>query len=191
MAKRILIADDELLIRMDLRQILEGNGYEVVDEAEDGIDAVKMAKKYKPDIILMDVKMPIMDGISATKMIHEDDPDIAVVMITAYNDSEFVNKAVEYGVVGYVVKPVQEAGLLPVINVASAVAEELAALRQDLDDQKQKLEARKDIERAKGILIKQKNISEEEAFKYIRTISMNKRLSMKDVAQIIIETSAM
>ena len=189
MLGRILIADDEPLIRMDVREILTEAGFEVVGEAEDGIDAVELARKLSPDIVLMDVKMPIMDGITAAKMIHGNDPNVAVILVTAYDDAQIVEKAVQYGVIGYIVKPISDRALIPAVRVAAAKSREIKQLRKDLDDEKRKLEDRKVIERAKGILIERQGMDEQEAYTYMRSVAMNKRVSIRVVAEGIIESS--
>lgn len=188
MGIRIVIADDESITRMDIREILQNADYEVIGEAGDGIDAVELCDTLKPDLLLLDIKMPIMDGITAARLIHEKNPAIAIVMLTAYNDSQFVDKAGEFGVVGYIVKPVNEKTLIPTIKVAVRRSGELNDLREKLTVQKQKMEERKLTERAKGILMKRNGISEEEAYRYLRSVSMNKRKSISEVSRMVIET---
>lgn len=188
---RVVIADDDVITRLDIREALEFQGYEVVGEAADGIDAVELCASLKPDVVLLDVKMPVMDGLTAAKLITSKQDDIAVIMLTAYNDKQFVDKAGEFGALGYLVKPVDEKSLTPTIEIAVKRLREFKKLKTAVADQERKLEERKIIEKAKGILIQNNSISEDEAYKYLRTISMNKRKTIVEVAKIIIETESM
>lgn len=188
---RVVIADDDVITRLDIREALEFQGYEVVGEAADGIDAVELCTSLKPDVVLLDVKMPVMDGLTAAKLITSKQDDIAVIMLTAYNDKQFVDKAGEFGALGYLVKPVDEKSLTPTIEIAVKRLKEFKKLKTAVADQERKLEERKIIEKAKGILIQNNSISEDEAYKYLRTISMNKRKTIVEVAKIIIETESM
>lgn len=190
MKKRVVIADDEAIVRMDIREMLEAYDYEVVGEASDGIDAVELCKKLHPDLLLIDIKMPIMDGLTASRVIHEQDEQIAIIILTAYNDEHFIDKAADYGSIGYIVKPISESAMIPAIKIAVKRAEDMNSLRKELTEQKQKLEDRKMIDRAKGILSKSKGMDEEEAYSYLRTISMKKRLTIRDVAEMIVKTSS-
>lgn len=191
MKTRVVIADDDVITRLDIREALEFQGYEVVGEAADGIDAVELCADLKPDVVLLDVKMPVMDGLTAAKIIGGAGNDIAIIMLTAYNDKQFVDKAGEFGVLGYLVKPVDENSLTPTIEIAVKRLKEFRELKKTVEGQEKKLEERKIIEKAKGILIQNNSISEEEAYKYLRTISMNKRKTIVEVAKIIIETESM
>ena len=148
---RILIAEDETIIRLDLRELLEKAGFDVCAEAKDGEEAVTLARTVEPDLALLDVKMPKLDGIDAARRILEERP-IPIVMVTAYGEEELVSRAVEAGVFGYLVKPFRETDLLPAIATARARHEELAALREEADSLSEALAARKAIERAKGLL---------------------------------------
>lgn len=186
MKTRIVIADDEVIIRADIRERLELEGYEVVGEAGDGFDAVDMCREIKPDIVLLDIKMPMMDGITAAKLIHKENPDIGIIMLTAYSDKDFVEKAAECGAMGYIVKPVEDRALFPAIEIAVNRCREIEGIKSRLDAAEQKLSERRVIEKAKGVLIKRNNMSEKEAYEYIRNVSMNKRKSMKDIAEIIL-----
>ena len=186
MKTRIVIADDEVIIRADIRERLELEGYEVVGEAGDGFDAVDMCREIKPDIVLLDIKMPMMDGITAAKLIHKENPDIGIIMLTAYSDKDFVEKAAECGAMGYIVKPVEDRALFPSIEIAVNRCREIEGIKSRLDAAEQKLSERRVIEKAKGVLIKRNNMSEKEAYEYIRNVSMNKRKSMKDIAEIIL-----
>ena len=190
MKTRVVIADDDVITRLDIREALEFQGYEVVGEAADGIDAVELCADLKPDVVLLDVKMPVMDGLTAAKIIGGAGNDIAIIMLTAYNDKQFVDKAGEFGALGYLVKPVDEKSLTPTIEIAVKRLKEFRELKKTVAGQEKKLEERKIIEKAKGILIQNNSISEDEAYKYLRTISMNKRKTIVEVAKIIIETES-
>src|SRR3954463_5270029 len=159
MAVRILVAEDETIIRLDLRDLLERSGHEVVAEARDGEEAVALAREHLPDLAILDVKMPRLDGIEAAKRILDERP-IPIVMLTAYGQQELVNRAVEAGVFGYLVKPFRETDLLPAIATARARHEELAALREETESLSEALAARKAIERAKGLLMAKESLTE-------------------------------
>lgn len=183
--KRILIADDESLIRMDLQEMLRNLGYLVVGQAGDGITALKLARELKPDLVIMDIRMPGMDGIDAAKTLTEE--KIApVVLLTAYSQKELVDRAREAGVVGYLVKPFKESDLTPAIEVALARFNEFKQITQELDDLQHALETRKLVDRAKGILMDTKGLTESEAFRAIQKMSMDNRRPMKAVAEAII-----
>lgn len=186
MKKRIIIADDEPISRMDLREILEDAGYSVVGEASDGFDAVELCRKERPDLIIMDIKMPLLDGLSASKMIQKEELAGSVILLTAYSGKEFIEKATNVGVIGYLIKPIDEKSLLPAVEVALAKGIEFNKIRDDLRKANDKLESRKKVEKAKGILMSKHNLSEDDAYNKIRTLSMNKRCSMKEIAEIII-----
>ena len=184
---RILIAEDETIIRLDLRKLLEEAGHEVCAEARDGVEAVELARSHKPDLAILDVKMPRLDGIEAARRILENHP-IPIVMLTAYSQDELVLRAVEAGVFGYLVKPFREADLLPAIATARARHEEFAALREQADSLADALAARKSIERAKGLLMERDGLSEEEAFVRLRKASQLSGKPLKVVAESLIAT---
>ena len=187
---RIIIADDESLIRLDLREMLTHLGYDVIAEAGDGRSALELARKLQPDLMIMDIKMPDLDGIAAAEELTRE--QIApVVLLTAYSDQALVERAKEAGVVGYVVKPFREAELMPVIELSLARFEEFRSLERELGDLKEALEARKQIERAKGVLMEVYGLKESEAFHRIRKTSMDARKSMRDVAEAILLTHEM
>ena len=184
---RVLIAEDETIIRLDLRGLLEGAGHEVCAEARDGVEAVELARSAEPEVALLDVKMPRLDGIEAAKQILEERP-IPIVMLTAYGQEELVSRAVEAGVFGYLVKPFREADLLPAIQTARARHEELAALREEAESLAEALAARKAIERAKGLLMAKEGLSEADAFARLRKASQLSGRPLKVVAEALIAT---
>jgi AmiR/NasT family two-component response regulator len=182
---RVIIADDESLIRMDLREMLLNLGYLVVGEVGDGRSAVNLARELKPDVVIMDIKMPDMDGIDAARILTEE--RIApVILLTAYSQKDLVERAKEAGVVGYMVKPFRESDLVPAIEVALARFKEFESLHKEVDDLQLALETRKLVDRAKGILMDSQGLSESEAFRKIQKMSMNTRKPMKEVAEAII-----
>ena len=182
---RIVIADDESLIRLDLREMLTHLGYDVIGEAGDGQSAMELARRLRPDLLIMDIKMPDLDGISAAEELTRE--RIApVVLVTAYSDQGLVERAREAGVVGYVVKPFREAELLPVIELSRARFDEFRTLEREVGSLKEALETRKLIERAKGVLMESHGLRESEAFHRIRKTSMDARKSMKEVAEAIL-----
>lgn len=183
--QRIVIADNESIIRMDLRELLEEAGHQVVGEGANGKKAVELARKLKPDLIILDIKMPEMDGITAAKII--DDEKIApVILLTAFSQSEIVERAKDSGVLAYLVKPVQESNLFPAMEIALSRWQEMQDLEDQLFKVKDSLENRKTLDRAKGILMDAYNITESEAFRRIQKYSMSKRKTIKEVAEAII-----
>jgi response regulator NasT len=184
---RILIAEDETIIRLDLRELLEGAGYDVCGEARDGEEAVSLARDLEPDLAIMDVKMPRLDGIDAARRILEERP-IPIVMLTAYGQDELVARAVEAGVFGYLVKPFREQDLLPAISTARARHDELSALREEAESLAEALAARKAIERAKGLLMAKEGLSESEAFTRLRKASQVSGRPLKVVAEAVVAT---
>lgn len=184
---RILVAEDETIIRLDLRDILERNGFEVCAEAHDGEEAVELAVREHPDLAILDVKMPRLDGIEAARRILEDRP-IPIVMLTAYGQEELVARAVDVGVFGYLVKPFREADLLPAIRAARARHGELSMLREEARSLAEALETRKLVERAKGLLMEREGLSEQAAFDRLRRASQISGRPMKVVAEALIAT---
>ncbi len=186
---RVLVAEDETIIRLDLKDLLERSGFEVCAEARDGEEAVELARSELPDVAIMDVKMPRLDGIEAARRILDERP-IPIVMLTAYGQDELVQRAAEAGVFGYLVKPFREQDLLPAIRTARARHEELAALREEAESLAEALAARKAIERAKGLLMKRENLSEQEAFERLRKASQISGRPLKVVAEALLATFA-
>jgi len=184
---RILVAEDETIIRLDLRALLEHAGFEVCAEARDGEEAVRLARSERPDLALLDVKMPKLDGIEAARRILDERP-IPIVMLTAYGQDELVQRAAEAGVFGYLVKPFREQDLLPAIRTARARYEELVALREEAESLADALASRKAIERAKGLLMEKEGLSEGDAFARLRKASQISGRPLKVVAEALIAT---
>ena len=189
-ARRVLVAEDESLIRMDLIEMLREEGYDVVGEAADGAAAVEQAEELKPDLVVMDVKMPVLDGISAAKKIVE--KRIAPVLIlTAFSQRDLVERARAAGAMAYLVKPFNKSDLVPAIEMALSRHEEITQLEQEVADLTERLESRKLVDRAKGMLQTKFGLSEPDAFRWIQKAAMDKRTTMREVAQVIIaETTA-
>lgn len=184
---RVLVAEDDSLIRMDLIEMLREEGYEVVGEAPNGQVAVELTEQLTPDLVIMDVKMPIRDGIDAASEIAE--KKLApVVMLTAFSQREFIEKARDAGAMAYLVKPFTKADLVPAIEVAVSRYNEVSALEKEVATLGDRLETRKLVERAKGLLMEKQALSEPEAFKWIQRAAMDRRTTMKAVAQVVVET---
>ena len=182
---RILIADDESLILMDLREMLTNLGYLVVGEANDGRSAVNMARELRPDLIIMDIKMPDMDGIEAAEVLTTE--KIApVLLLTAYSQQDLIERAKEAGVVGYLVKPFRESNLAPAIEITLSRFQEFQTVQKEVEDLQEALETRKIVDRAKGILMDSQGLTEQDAFRRIQKMSMNTRRPMKEIAEAII-----
>lgn len=182
---RVIIADDESVIRADLREMLTNLNYLVVGEAGDGESAVNMARQLKPNVVIMDIKMPDMDGIEAASIMTKE--KIApVLLLTAYAQRDLVDRAKEAGVVGYLVKPFREQEIVPAIEIALARFSEFRELEKEVGDLNETLETRKLVDRAKGILMDTQGLTEQEAFRKIQKMSMNSRKPMKEIAQAIV-----
>lgn len=186
MEKRILIVDDEPITRMDLRSILESKAYNVVGEAKDGFSAIDLCKKEKPDVVIMDIEMPDFDGIKASKVINKENLAGGVILLTGIDDDEYLEKAKKVGAFSYLVKPIDEKSLIRAIEMCFSKVNEFRELKKDLENANSKLNERKIIEKAKGILIKEHNISEEEAYNKLRKLCMDKRTSMVEIAKVMI-----
>lgn len=182
---RVLVAEDEAIIRMDVVATLAEAGLQVVAEASDGEEAVKLALELEPDVVVMDIKMPKLDGISAAEKITE--KKIPVVLLTAFSQSDLVSRAVEAGALAYITKPFKPADLVPAIQIALARNDEIVTLEQEILDLSERLETRKLMDRAKGLLMTKMKLSEPEAFRWIQKASMDRRLSMAQVAKAVID----
>ncbi|NBV65661.1 MAG: response regulator [Actinobacteria bacterium] len=186
-ATRILVAEDETLIRMDLVEMLTEAGYEVIAQATNGEEAISLATKHKPDLAILDVQMPVLDGISAAEKIISIAP---VLMLTAFSQRELVDRARDAGVMAYVVKPFTISDLVPAIEIAISRHTQMRSLAAEVADLHDRLETRKVIDRAKGILMKALNLTEPEAFSWIQRAAMDRRITMKEVAEAVISPSA-
>jgi two-component system, response regulator PdtaR len=183
---RVVIAEDEALIRLDLKEMLEEEGYTVVGEAGDGQRALELAREHRPDLVILDVKMPVMDGISAAEKIAAD--SIApVLMLTAFSQRDLVERARDAGAMAYLVKPFGKGDVIPAIEMAVSRFNELKALAQEVTDLTQRLETRKLVDRAKSVLQTRYGLTEPAAFRWIQKTSMDRRLSMRQVAEAVIE----
>jgi response regulator NasT len=184
---RVLICEDETIIRLDLRAICERAGLEVVGEARDGVEALRLASELEPDVVVMDVQMPKLDGIEAARQLLAERP-VPIVVVTAFPQEELVRRAVEAGVFGYLVKPFRENDVLPAIHAARARFEELQAVREEASSLSEALESRKLVERAKGMLMAREKITEEDAYGRIRRASQKTGKPMRTIAEAVIET---
>jgi len=183
--RRVVVAEDDSMIRMDVVEMLSSEGYDVVGEAADGRRAVELTREHEPDLVLMDVKMPVLDGISAAEEIAAE--RIApVVLLTAFSQKELVERAREAGAMAYVVKPYTAADLIPAIEIAVSRFDEIVALEDEVNEMKDQFETRKLVERAKSLLISRMGLTEPEAFRWIQKTSMDRRLSMREVADAIL-----
>jgi two-component system, response regulator PdtaR len=183
-----VVAEDEALIRLDLKEMLEEEGYEVVGEAGDGETAVKLAVSQKPDLVILDVKMPVLDGLSAASQIAADRL-APVVILTAFSQRELVERARDAGAMAYLVKPFTKADLVPAIEMAVSRFQEARALEVEVGTLRDRLEVRKLLDRAKGLLQTEHGLSEPEAFRWIQKTSMDRRISMREVAQAVLDRS--
>ncbi len=187
--RRVLIAEDEALIRLDLKEMLEEEGYDVVGEAGDGKTAVSMARDLRPELVILDVQMPVLDGIAAAERIAGE--RIApVIILTAFSQRDLVEKARQAGAMAYLVKPFQKKDLLPTIEMATSRFAEIVQLEAEVSDLTGRLEARKVVERAKGVLQTEHGLTEPDAFRWIQRTSMNRRTSMKAVAELVLSGEA-
>ncbi|MSS83992.1 response regulator [Actinomycetaceae bacterium WB03_NA08] len=187
--KRVLVAEDETLIRLDIVETLVGAGFDVVGEATNGEEAVKLALELEPDLCVMDVKMPKLDGISAAEEILKE-LSCAVVMLTAFSQTELVDRAVEVGAMAYVVKPFSPSDLIPAVEIALSRYAQIESLENEIADLSERFDTRKRVDRAKGLLMEKMNMTEPEAFRWIQKTSMDRRLSMREVADAVIDQVA-
>ena len=183
--RRVLVAEDEALIRLDIVETLREHGFEVVAEAADGEEAIAKAEELKPDLVVMDIKMPNLDGISAAEQIQP--LRIPIVLLTAFSQKELVERASEAGAMAYVVKPFTPNDLLPAIEIAWSRHQQLTTLEAEIQDLNERFETRKLVDRAKGLLNEKMNLTEPEAFRWIQKASMDRRLTMHEVAVTIID----
>ena len=183
---RIVIVDDDSIIRMDLRATLESAGYEVVGEARDGIEGVNLCETQRPDAVLMDIQMPLFNGLSAAQMINARGLCDCIIILTAYSMEEYVRVAADQGIMGYLVKPVSREMLIPTVEIALSRAASIRSLQKEVDGAKQEAKDRKVIERAKGILMKNEKLTEDEAYKRMRKLAMDNRCPMVSIAEMLI-----
>ena len=183
--RRVVVAEDESLIRMDVVETLREHGFDVVAEVGDGALAVAAVIEHKPDLVVMDIKMPNMDGLTAAEQMAEH--KVAVVLLTAFSQKELVDRANQAGAMAYVVKPFTPNDLMPAVEIALSRHSQLLALEHEISDLNERFETRKLVDRAKGLLNEKMNLSEPEAFRWIQKASMDRRLTMQEVAQTVIE----
>lgn len=184
--RTVIVAEDEALIRLDIVEILKDQGFKVIAETDNGKKAVELAEEHRPDLVLMDVKMPIMDGIAAAELINE--KQLApVVLLTAFSQKELVDRATEAGAMAYVVKPFTPHDLIPAIEIAISRYEQIRILQSEVANIKDQFETRKLVDRAKSLLMTKMGLSEPEAFRWIQKTSMDRRLSMREVAETIVK----
>ena len=182
---RVVIAEDEAIIRLDLRETLESAGYEVVADTGRGDEAVKLVSEYKPEVVILDIKMPGVDGIQVAREIGTTE-DTAVVILTAFSQRELIDEAVDAGALAYLVKPYQQSDLVPAIEIARRRHQEMRELTDQAKTLEDRLKARKVIEKAKGLLIESASLNEDEAFRFIQTTAMSDRKTMVEVAEEVI-----
>jgi response regulator NasT len=184
--RRVVVAEDEAVIRLDIVEMLREVGYDVVGEAADGESAIRLAEELRPDLVVMDIKMPVLDGISAAERIAK--ARIApVVLLTAFSQKELVERARDAGAMAYVVKPFSANDLLPALEIALSRHAEITALESEISDLTDRFETRKLVERAKGLLISSMGLTEPEAFRWIQKTSMDRRLTMREVAETVLD----
>lgn len=183
---RVVIAEDEPITRMDLKEMLMSAGYCVVADVSEGFDAIEVCQKLKPNVVILDIKMPLLDGLSAAKVIIEEETAGTVILLTAYNDEEFISRAAKIGVSGFLVKPIDEKTLVPSIEIALARSKEIYDIKRKCDSISERLQNRTIIEKAKGQLMLSMRFSENEAYEYIKNLSKDKNVSMKRIAEIIL-----
>lgn len=183
---RVVIAEDEPLVTQTLTEQLRHLGHRVIGEAANGEEVVNMVLDARPDLVIMDIKMPKLSGLQASRTIMEKAP-VPIILLTAYTDDAFIEEAASVGAMAYLVKPVDERDLVPAIRLAVSQFEQLQSLRREVDDLREALETRKLVERAKGVLMRRLNLTEEEAFNRIQRQARNRQAKMRDIAKAIIE----
>lgn len=184
----VIVAEDEAIIRLDIVETLKESGFDVIGQAGDGAEAVRLALELKPQLVLMDIKMPGTDGLQAAEILKEH--KVPVVLLTAFSSPDLVERASEAGVYSYVVKPFNPSNLIPALRIALSLHERMSIVENEVDEMNEKLETRKLVDRAKGLLTEKMKLNEPEAFRWIQKASMDRRLSMKQVAQTVIEQLA-
>ena len=184
----VIVAEDEAIIRLDIVETLKESGFDVIGQAGDGAEAVRLALELKPQLVLMDIKMPGTDGLQAAEILKEH--KVPVVLLTAFSSPELVERASAAGVYSYVVKPFNPSNLIPALRIALSLHERMSSAESEVDEMNEKLETRKLVDRAKGLLTEKMKLNEPEAFRWIQKASMDRRLSMKQVAQTVIEQLA-
>ncbi len=185
----VVVADDEPIVRLYLEELLSNNGYEVVGSVADGYDAIELCRRVRPDFVILDINMPVVSGLDAAKIINEEELAGFTLILTAYKDKAIACQAAEAEVMGYIVKPVDEGSLIPAIEIAIAKHKEFEKLSVERDKAKIALEERKYVDKAKHILMKKRNFSEEKAYSYMRKAAMDKGCRIGDIAKIIIKTN--
>ena len=191
MSLKVVVVEDETLTRIYLVEILKENGYDVVGEASDGIEAVEVCKKLQPDIVLLDIKIPYISGLKVANILKEEGFQGCVIILTAYNIAEYIQEASNTIVMGYVLKPIDEPVFIERLNMIYKNYKLYNDLKKEVEETKKKLEERKIIERAKGIIMAKYSLKEEEAYKKLRDLSMQKRISMSKLADIVIMTGGL
>lgn len=191
MSLKVVVVEDETLTRIDLVEILKENGYDVIGEASDGIEAVEVCKKLQPDIVLLDIKIPYISGLKVANILKEEGFQGCVIILTAYNIAEYIQEASNTIVMGYVLKPIDEPVFIERLNMIYKNYKLYNDLKKEVEETKKKLEERKIIERAKGIIMAKYSLKEEEAYKKLRDLSMQKRISMSKLADIVIMTGGL
>ena len=184
----VIVAEDEAIIRLDIVETLKESGFDVIGQAGDGAEAVRLALELKPQLVLMDIKMPGTDGLQAAEILKEH--KVPVVLLTAFSSPDLVERASEAGVYSYVVKPFNPSNLIPALRIALSLHERMSTAANELDEMNEKLETRKLVDRAKGLLTEKMKLNEPEAFRWIQKASMDRRLSMRQVALTVIEQLA-
>jgi two-component system, response regulator PdtaR len=188
MPTRIIIAEDDTLIRMDLKEELQKQGYLVVGDVGDGESAINLTRELRPDLVVMDIRMPQMDGIAAAEVLTRETL-APVVLLTAFSDQELIDRAKDAGVVHYLTKPWRQSDIKPAIEVALSRFQEYRTLESKVKDLEERLATRKVVEQAKGLLMQKQGLTEQEAFRRIQKLSMNNRKSMREVAEAILLTN--